>query len=72
MAYQSNLTQAASNGFADKIAAFLADYRAKAARRKLYRETLHELRALSARDLADLGLHKSMINRIAYQAAYEK
>lgn len=72
MAYQTNLTQSASHSIADKFAAFMADYRAKAARRKLYRETLNELRALSARDLADLGLHKSMIHRVAYQAAYEK
>ena len=72
MAYQSNLTDVASHGIADKFAAFVADYRAKAARRKLYRDTLTELRALTARDLADLGLHSSMLQRIAYQAAYEK
>ena len=72
MAYQSNLTQAASHGFADKIAAFVTDYRAQAVRRKLYRNTLTELRALSTRELADLGLHRSMLPRLAYQAVYEK
>lgn len=36
-----------------------------------YRRTLNELAALSARDLADLGLHRSMLRRVAYQATYD-
>jgi uncharacterized protein YjiS (DUF1127 family) len=72
MAYQTNLIQVASHGFTDRIAALVADFRAKAERRKQYRQTLTELRALSDRDLADLGLHRSMLSRVAYQAAYEK
>lgn len=71
MAYQSNLTNTASHGFVDQIATFFADLRAKAARRKVYRETLRELSALSPRELNDLGLDGSMLKRIAYQAAYE-
>lgn len=43
----------------------------KIARYRLYRETLNELSALSNRELADLGLNRSMIKRLAYQAAYE-
>lgn len=42
--------------------------RSKAA---LYRQTLRELNALSGRDLADLGIHRSSIRRIAYEAAYK-
>ncbi|KEP70949.1 hypothetical protein DL1_14175 [Thioclava dalianensis] len=42
------------------------------ARRKVYRQTLGELRSLSARELDDLGLHASMITRVAYEAAYGK
>ena len=72
MAYESNLTNAASTGFADQIAALFADFRAKAARRKIYRDTLRELSELSTRELNDLGLNRSMLKRIAYQAAYEK
>ncbi|QBF31237.1 DUF1127 domain-containing protein [Thalassococcus sp. S3] len=41
-------------------------------RRKLYRETLNELSSLSNRDLADLGLNRSMLKRVAWQAAYER
>lgn len=71
MAYNNTLTQAVTHGLSEQIAGFVATYRAKAARRKLYRETLNELRALTDRDLADLGLHRSMLHRIAYQAAHE-
>lgn len=42
------------------------------ARRKVYRQTLTELRSLSNRELADLGLNHSMITRVAYEAAYGK
>ncbi len=42
------------------------------ARRKVYRQTLAELRALSGRELDDLGIHRSMITRVAYEAAYGK
>ncbi|ANT60959.1 MULTISPECIES: DUF1127 domain-containing protein [Roseobacteraceae] len=41
------------------------------ARRRLYKQTFSELASLSNRELSDLGLHRSMIRRIAYQAAYE-
>ncbi|EAQ46227.1 hypothetical protein MED193_07529 [Roseobacter sp. MED193] len=43
----------------------------KFARYRLYRETYNELSELSGRELADLGLNRSMIKRLAYQAAYE-
>ncbi|MFP7571236.1 DUF1127 domain-containing protein [Marivita sp. S2033] len=71
MAYQSNLTEVASNGFMDRLTALVANIREKAARRKMYRTTLRELSALSTRELDDLGLNRSMLTRVAYQAAYE-
>ena len=37
----------------------------------MYRRTLNELAALSDRELADLGLNRSGLRRMAYQAAYE-
>lgn len=37
----------------------------------MYRRTLNELGALSDRELADLGLNRSGLRRMAYQAAYE-
>ena len=37
---------------------------------RVYRETLAELQALSARELADLGLNASMLRSVALEAAY--
>ncbi len=36
-----------------------------------YRNTVNELSALPDRELADLGLHRAELQRIAYQAVYE-
>ncbi|WP_170381753.1 DUF1127 domain-containing protein [Ruegeria atlantica] len=40
-------------------------------RHRIYRQTVNELSVLSNRELADLGLHRSMIRRVAMQAAEE-
>ncbi|WP_204115729.1 DUF1127 domain-containing protein [Shimia biformata] len=37
-----------------------------------YRKTIDELRALTDRELADLGLHRSMIKRVAKEAVYDR
>ncbi|UWQ80424.1 DUF1127 domain-containing protein [Leisingera sp. S132] len=50
---------------------FLDGLLVKFVRYRLYRQTVNELSALTARDLADLGLNRSEIKRVAYQAAYE-
>lgn len=42
----------------------------KMIRRKIYRTTLTELRSLGNRDLADLGLARSELQRVAWEAAY--
>lgn len=39
---------------------------------RVYRRTLSELQELSGRELADLGINRSMITRIALEAAYGK
>ncbi|MFN3642908.1 MAG: DUF1127 domain-containing protein [Gemmobacter sp.] len=38
-------------------------------RRRMYLRTMRELNALSTRELADLGLSRSMITRLALEAA---
>jgi uncharacterized protein YjiS (DUF1127 family) len=43
---------------------------ARQAKRRVYNTTLHELGALSNRDLADLGISRSEVRRIAWEAAY--
>ena len=42
----------------------------KLEKRGTYRRTLNELSALSTRELADLGLNRSMIRRIAHETTY--
>jgi uncharacterized protein YjiS (DUF1127 family) len=59
-------------GFADRIASLVASFNDARARRKVYRQTVRELSALSSRDLADLGIHRSMITRVALEAASGK
>ncbi|MDX1743074.1 MAG: DUF1127 domain-containing protein [Ruegeria sp.] len=43
--------------------------KARFVRYRIYRRTVNELSVLSNRELADLGLHRSMIRRMAMQAA---
>lgn len=40
------------------------------AQHRAYRRTIHELSELSAHDLADLGLNRSEIRRVAYESVY--
>ncbi|MEX0307300.1 MAG: DUF1127 domain-containing protein [Ruegeria sp.] len=50
------------------IAALIEGAKARFTRYRLYRQTVNELSELSNRELADLGLHRSMIRRLAMQA----
>lgn len=54
------------------FATLVANVREALARRKVYRQTLTELKSLSERELGDLGIHRSMLTRIALEAAYGK
>jgi len=71
MAYV-NSTRTAPLGFADRIGAVVKSVGTYFSRRAIYNRTVSELNALSSRDLADLGIHRSMISRIAAEAAYGK
>ncbi|NDV00355.1 DUF1127 domain-containing protein [Pseudoroseicyclus tamaricis] len=42
----------------------------RAAQNRVYRSTIAELSNLNDRELADLGLHRSMIKAVARTAAY--
>ncbi len=53
-----------------RFAAFRAELADKAAKRAIFRQTYNELQNLSSRDLADLGISRSEITRIAHEAAY--
>ena len=71
MAYMQDYADRARSGWQSRWTAAMIDLRARMARHRLYRQTRHELAVLSDRELADLGLHRSEIGRIAWQAAYE-
>ena len=71
MAYATQTTTRAQSALAQRFDALMIDLRARLARRRVYRQTVNELAVLSDRELADLGLHRSEIRRIAWQAAYE-
>ncbi len=71
MAYV-NSTRAATSGIADRFNIVLASVRAAIVRRQKYSQTLRELNALTERELLDLGISRSMISRIAAEAAYGK
>lgn len=48
----------------------LNSLRARYAQYKIFRSTLNELQGLSGRELADIGLSRSEVTRVAYEAAY--
>ncbi len=48
---------------------YVAGVAAMLRRRKAFRDTKAELNALSSRELADLGISRSMITRLAIEAA---
>ena len=70
MAYV-NSSRTAQVSFSDHFAAIVKVVMAKVARRRIYNQTLFELQALSDRDLADLGMHRSTIAEVAREAAYK-
>ncbi|SHG61298.1 protein of unknown function [Cognatiyoonia sediminum] len=71
MAYVST-TRATSVTFGQRFNEFRARMAEASAQRKTYNTTMSELSALSNRELADLGLHRSMIKQVALEAAYGK
>lgn len=71
MAYATDLNTRSQNSFGARLSSMLIDIRARFARRNVYKTTFRELASLSDRELSDLGLNRTMIRRVAYQAAYE-
>ena len=71
MAY-TNTSSAAGLGLMDRLANVVKSTREALNRRRIYNQTVSELRALSTRELNDLGIARSMITRIALEAAYGK
>lgn len=53
-----------------RFASLLVGLRNHFARQALYRQTMRELNELSVRELADLGISRSMIRSVAHEAAW--
>lgn len=66
----ANITNAQS-GLGARVSGLVATFQARRARRRVFKQTYAELASLSNRDLADLGLARSEIARVAWQAANE-
>ncbi|WP_345942030.1 DUF1127 domain-containing protein [Cereibacter changlensis] len=71
MAY-ANTTHAAHSGLGDRLGMLVKAVKEALAQRRVFNQTVRELNALTQRELADLGIHRSMITRIATEAAYGK
>lgn len=75
MAYSNEIRSRTINPpatIAERVATVLRMIGDAVEKRRVYRQTVRELSELSERDLADLGIHPSMISAIAQEAAYGK
>lgn len=69
MAYL-NTSSAPTSSIAALAASLINRLRSRVAKYFLYRSTFNELSALSNRGLADLGLDRSELRRLALESAY--
>ncbi len=65
-------TAPARAGIFARIAEAFQKAREAQAQRAIYHQTLRELRSLSDRDLADLGINPRAIEAAAYSATYHR
>ncbi|MEM9240866.1 MAG: DUF1127 domain-containing protein [Pseudomonadota bacterium] len=70
MAYVTNNTETTLSHARSGVFAVFADLHQRYTRHRAFRDTFVEMNALSDRELADLGLHRSMLKGIAWQAVY--
>ena len=61
---------AAASGLIGRLMVAIQHMQENRARRVIYRQTVRELNALTNRDLADLGISRAMISRLAHEAAW--
>ena len=55
----------------EKLEVFVQSIILNHKKRRLYARTVSELNDLSARELSDMGLSRSMIRNVAYSAVYK-
>lgn len=64
-------TGATQGGLRLRLTELAADFRARQARNRVFRQTMSELTQLTDRELSDLGIHRTQIRGIARDAAYK-
>ena len=64
-----NDIRALETGIAEHVKVAFAEFIAHRAEARRFRKTRHELQALTNRELADLGITRSMITSVAKEAA---
>lgn len=69
MAAFTQMNRGAQAGIVERVQDLFAGLRASLRRRAVYRQTIAELKALTERDLGDLGISRWDINRVAREAA---
>lgn len=57
---------------ANPVVAFFANLKDAMVKRRVYRQTVKELSALSDRDLCDLGISRGEIHYVAHAGAYQR
>ena len=62
---------ASKHGLTERLFAMVADLGERLRKARAFRRAYNELAALPDSQLRDMGLNRSMIRRVAYQAAYE-
>ena len=67
-----NDVQSTAHGLTGRVSAFWKNLQESRQRRRVFVQTLRVLNALSTRELDDLGINRTMITRVAYEAAYGK
>lgn len=72
MAFSTEILSNTQSGLGARVNALIAAYQTRRAKSRVFRQTFSELASLSDRDLADLGLARCEIRRVAWQAANEE
>jgi uncharacterized protein YjiS (DUF1127 family) len=67
-----NATRTSTLGLVERLTLAIATVKTNVRKYALYRQTLRELNALTDREMNDLGIHASMIEQIAREAAWGK
>lgn len=70
MAYTDEIRRTATQVLGEDLSAAVYAALRRVENYRLYRRTVRELSQLSAHDLADLGLHRSEIRRVAQETVY--